>query len=206
MARIETAFASGSFLSLLPSSCSTTPNGQLSLTTPAGPVRPSFPYDGPGPWSQSASLSGALNVVIGSQLFSAIPSLAGITASILPLLTESSPLDGWNTLVMVVTHVEQISRNVEDHWAQSALANIENEDHIGTRSLKSVPFTLFKPISQHLSLAKLPQISGLSLKRSFSPSSCSHSPYSPPLPTLTLSLLPYLPSTQCHLSLICPHT
>src|ERR1700730_4959492 len=117
MTIIEVTFASGSFLSLLPSSCSTTPNGQLSLTTSTGPVRPSFPYDGPGPWSQSASLSGALNVVIGSQLFSAIPSIAGITASIFPLLTESSPLDGWNTLEMVVTHLGKITRSVENYWA-----------------------------------------------------------------------------------------
>lgn len=193
MTMIEATFASGSFLSLLPSSCSTTPNGQLSLTTPTGPVRPSFPYDGPGPWSQSASLSGALNVVIGSQLFSAIPSIAGTTASILPLLAESSPLDGWNTLEMVATHLRQITRDIENHWAQSALANFENEDDIGMRSLKFMPFTLFKPISQHPSLAKLPRISGLSLKCSFSPPSCSRSPYYPPSPTLPLHLPRCLP-------------
>jgi hypothetical protein len=169
-------------------------------------MRPSFPYDGPGPWSQSTSLSGDLNVVIGSQLFSSIPSLASITASILPLLTECSPIDGWNTLEMVVTRLRQITRNVENHWAQSALANIETEDDIGTRSLKSVPFTFVKPISQHPSLAKLPKIFGLSLKRSFSPLSCSRSPYYPPSLIPHLCLPPYQPSSPCDLSPIHPPT
>jgi hypothetical protein len=134
MATIETTFASGAFLALLPSSCSTTPNGQLSLTIPAGPMQPSFPYDGPGPWRQSASLTGALKVLIGSPLFSAIPSFASITARILPLLTESSPLMGWNTLETVVTRLEQLASKVESDWAQSSLARVENEDDIASES------------------------------------------------------------------------
>jgi hypothetical protein len=138
MTTIETAFASGSFLSSLPSSCGTTPSGQLSLTAPAGPVQPSFPYDGPGPWRQSAPLSSALKVLMGSPLFSAVPSFASITARILPLLTESSPLDGWSTLEAVVTRLGQFARNVENNWVQSALARIENEDDIGMSSPNSV--------------------------------------------------------------------
>lgn len=134
MATIETTFASGSFLSLLPSSCSITPSGQLSLTAPAGPMQPSFPYDGPGPWRQSAPLSSTLKVLIGSPLFSAVPSFASITARILPLLTESSPLDGWSTLEAVVTRLGQFASNVENDWAQSALARIENEDDIASDS------------------------------------------------------------------------
>jgi len=199
MTIIESTFASGSFLTLLPSSCSTTPEGTLSLTTPAGPMQPSFPYG--GPWSQS-TLSMALNVVIGSPLFTAVPSLASITARVLPLLTESSPLDGWNTFEMVATHLEQVTSNVENHWAQSALANIENEDDIGMRSLNLVPFTLLKPMLQTPSLAKLPRISGLSSKRSFSPPSCFRSPCFPPSPIPALSPLLYLPSSRRDLSLI----
>jgi hypothetical protein len=101
-------------------------------------MQPSFPYDGPGPWSQSAPLSGALKVLMGSPLFSAIPSFASITARILPLLTESSPLDGWNTLGTAVARLEQLASNVENDWAKSALALIENEDDIGTSLLNSV--------------------------------------------------------------------
>src|SRR5258707_11485633 len=122
MTTIETTFASGSFLSLLPSSCSITPSGQLSLTALAGPMQPSFPYDGPGPWRQSPPLSSALKVLMSFPLFSAVPSLASITARILPLLTESSPLDGWSTLEAVVTRLGQFARSVENDWAQSALA------------------------------------------------------------------------------------
>jgi hypothetical protein len=78
--------------------------------------------------------------VTESPLFKAIPSLAGITVSILPLLTESSALDGWNTLEMIATHLGQVTSNVENHWAQSALANVENEDDIGMWSFNSVSF------------------------------------------------------------------
>jgi len=134
MTTIETTFASGSFLSLLPSSCSFTPSGQLSLTAPAGPMQPSFPYDGPGPWRQSAPLSSALKVLMGSPLFFAVPSFASITARILPLLTESSSLDGWSTLEAVVTRLGLFASNVENDWAQSALARIENEDDIASDS------------------------------------------------------------------------
>ncbi|KAH9979211.1 hypothetical protein BJV77DRAFT_1062687 [Russula vinacea] len=116
MATIETTFASGSFLALLPSSCTL------------------IPYDGPGPWRQSASLSGALKVLIGSPLFSAIPSFASITARILPLLTESSPPVGWNALETVVTRLEQLTSSVESDWAQSALAQVESEDDIASES------------------------------------------------------------------------
>ncbi|KAI9509188.1 hypothetical protein F5148DRAFT_784784 [Russula earlei] len=134
MTTIESTFSSGTFLATLPSSCSTTPSGQLSLTTPAGPKQPSFPYDGPGPWSRSAPLSTALRAVIDSPLFSAVASVASISAKILSLLTECSPLDGWNTLEAVATRLEQIASNVESHWAQSALARIENEDDIESES------------------------------------------------------------------------
>lgn len=190
MAAIESTFASGSFLASLPSSCDTTPSGQLSLTTPARPMQPSFPYDGPGPWSQSAPLSGALKVVIGSPLFSVAPSLAGICAKILPLLTESYPPDGWNSLQTVLTCLHKVANNVENDWAQSALAGIENENDIGVWwSINSVlPLTLHTRIFQHPGLVKLPRISGPSLERSFSPLFCSLSPSSPPLPTLALCL------------------
>ena len=94
-------------------------------------MQPSFPYDGPGPWRQSAPLSSALKVLMGTPLFSAVPSFASITARILPLLAESSPLDGWSTLEAVVTRLGQFASNVENDWAQSALARIENEDDIG---------------------------------------------------------------------------
>ena len=104
-------------------------------------MQPSFPYDGPGPWRQSAPLSNALKVLIGSPLFFAVPSFASITARILPLLTESSPLDGWSTLEAVVTRLGQISSNVETDWAQSALARIESEDDIGMFSqLRAGPY------------------------------------------------------------------
>ena len=204
MTTIECTFASGSFLALLPSSCSTTPDGKLSLTTPAGPMQHSFPYG--GPWSQSTSLSVALKVVIGSPLFTAVPSLAGITARVLPLLTESSSLDGWNTLEMVATHLEQVTSNVENHWAQSTLANIEHEDDIGMRSLNLVLFTLLKPMPQTASLAQLPRISGLSSKRSCSPPSCYRSPCFLPSPIPALSLLLYLPSGWVSHSLTRPPT
>ncbi|KAI0304338.1 hypothetical protein B0F90DRAFT_1815685 [Multifurca ochricompacta] len=133
MTVIENTFASGSFLASLPSSCSPTPSGQLSLTTPVGPKRPSFPYDGPGPWTQAALLPVALKNVVGSPLFSAVPSLASITARILPLLTESSPLEGLNTLEAVITRLEKVASNVENDWARSALAGIEDENDIGAR-------------------------------------------------------------------------
>src|SRR5713226_4811973 len=203
MTTIETTFASGSFLSLLPSSCSTTPNGQLSLTAPVGPMQPSFPYDGPWPWRQSAPLSSALKVLMASPLFSAIPSFASITARILPLLTESSPLDGWRTLEMVATRLGQLAGHVEDNWAQSALARIENEDDIGMSWLNSVlPPTFHTRILQRPSHARLRPISGKSLKRSFSRQLCSYNPFSPPSPTLA----PYLPPSPRDLLHICPHT
>jgi hypothetical protein len=52
------------------------------------------------------------------------------------LLTESSPLDGWNALEAVAARLEQVSGKVEDDWSQSALARIQNEDDIGMCSLK----------------------------------------------------------------------
>jgi hypothetical protein len=151
MTIIETTFASGSFLSLLPSSCSTTQSGQLSLTRPAGPMQPSFPYDGPGPWTQSGPLSSALKVLMGSPLFSAISSFASITARILPLLTESSRLDGWNTLETVVSRLGQLVGNVENDWAQSALARVENEDDIGI-SFNSMLFLTVRFIHEYCSI------------------------------------------------------
>src|SRR6267154_2372295 len=176
MTTIETTFASGSFLSLLPSSCSTTPNGQLSLTAPVGPMQPSFPYDGPGPWRQSAPLSSALKVLMASPLFSAIPSFASITARILPLLTESSPLDGWRTLEAVVTRLVQFASNVENDWAQSALARIENEDDIGMfAQLRATPYD--SQTLQHSTHARSLRISGQFLKRSSSRRLCSYSPF-----------------------------
>jgi hypothetical protein len=169
MTTIETTFASGSFLSLLPSSCSITPSGQLSLTAPAGPMQHSFPYDGPRPWRQSAPLSSALKVLMGSPLFSAVPSFASITARILPLLTESSPLDGWNTLEAVVTRLGQFASNVENDWALSALARIENEDDIGMSSPKFVlPLMIHTRSLQYPTHARLLRISGQFLKRSSS--------------------------------------
>jgi hypothetical protein len=190
MTTIETTFASGSFLSLLPSSCGIMPSGQLSLTAPAGPMQPSFPYDGPGPWRQSAPLSSALKVLMGSPLFSAVPSFASITARILPLLTESSPLDGWSTLEAVVTRLGQFASNVENDWAQSALARIENEDDIGMSSPNSVlPLMIHTRTLQHPTHARLLRISGQFLKRSSSRRLCSYNPFSPP----SLTLTPWLP-------------
>ena len=131
MTTIETCFASGSFLASLPASCSTTSSGRLSLTTPVGPKQPSFPYDGPSPWNQCSSLPGELKAMISSSLFTAIPSLASITARILPLLNESSPLEAWSTMEAVVMRLEKVASNVENDWAQSALAGIQNDDDIG---------------------------------------------------------------------------
>ncbi|KAI0248594.1 hypothetical protein BJV78DRAFT_786419 [Lactifluus subvellereus] len=139
MTIIESTFASGSCLGSLPSSCSTTTSGRLSLTMPAGPKRPSFPYAGPSPWNESTPLPGALKALIDSPLFTAIPSLAGITARILPLLTESSLLEGWNTMQATTMRLEKVASNVENCWAQSALAGIENDDDIGTRFAEPAP-------------------------------------------------------------------
>jgi len=43
-------------------------------------------------------------------------------------------LDGWNTLHAVATRLEQVARNVGNHWAQSALARIEKENDIAPES------------------------------------------------------------------------
>lgn len=131
MSTIETTFSAGTFLAPLAASCSTTPSGQLSLTSPTGPKQPSFPYESPGPWNQSAPLPSSLKAVTGSSLFPAIPSLSGLSARILPLLAESSPPDGWNTLEAIVMRLQKLASNVENDWAQSALANIEDENDIG---------------------------------------------------------------------------
>ncbi|KAI9443299.1 hypothetical protein H4582DRAFT_2118240 [Lactarius indigo] len=131
MTTIETTFSSGTFLASLSASCSSTPSGQLSLTSPTGPKQPSFPYDSPGPWSKSSPLPSALKAVTGSSLFPAIPSLSGLSARILPLLAESSPLEGWNTLEAVATRLQKLASSVENDWAQSALAGIEDENDIG---------------------------------------------------------------------------
>ena len=186
MTIMETIFASGSFLGLLPSSCSNTPSGQLSLTAPAGPMQPSFPYDGPGPWRQSASLSSALKVLMGSPLFSAVPSFAYLLARILPLLTESSPLDGWSTLEAVVTRLGQFANNVENDWAQSALARIENEVDIGMYlpKLRAAPCDSHTEM-RHPTHARLLRISGRFLKRSSSRRLCSYNLFSPPSLILT---------------------
>jgi hypothetical protein len=57
------------------------------------------------------------------------------------LLTESSPLDGWSTLEAVATRLAHFSSNVENDWAQSALARIENEDDIGMfAQLRAAPY------------------------------------------------------------------
>ena len=72
------------------------------------------------------------------------------------MLTESSPLMGWNTLETVVTHLEQLTSSVESDWAQSALARVESEDDIGMSPLNSLlPLMLHTRILQHLSLARL---------------------------------------------------
>jgi hypothetical protein len=153
-------------------------------------MQPSFPYDGPGPWRQSAPLSSALKVLMGSPLFSAVPSFASITARILPLLTESSPLDGWSTLETVVTRLGQFASNVENDWAQSALARIENEDDIGRSSPNSVlPLMIHSRTLQHPTHARSLRISGQFLKPSSSRRLCSYSPFSPP----SLTLTPWLP-------------
>jgi hypothetical protein len=125
MTTIEATFSSGTFLAYLPVSCSITPSGQLSLTSPTGPKQPSFPYD------STAPLPSALKAVTGSSLFPAIPSLSGLTARILPLLAESSPSEGWNTLEAVVMRLQKLASNVENDWAQSTLAGIEDENDIG---------------------------------------------------------------------------
>ena len=67
----------------------------------------------------------------GSSLFPAIPSFSGLSARILPLLAESSPSEGWNTLEAVVMCLQKLAKNVENDWAQSALAGIEAENDIG---------------------------------------------------------------------------
>ena len=77
-----------------------------------------------------------LKAVIGSSLFSGISSLAGIIGRISPLLTESSPPDGWNALEAVTARLEQVSNKVDDDWSQSALARVQSEDDIDTYSLK----------------------------------------------------------------------
>jgi len=69
--------------------------------------------------------------VTGSSLFPAIPSLSGLCARILPLLAESSPSEGWNTLEAVVTRLQKLATNVENDWAQSVLASLEDENDIG---------------------------------------------------------------------------
>lgn len=148
MTTIEATYSSGTFLASLPVSCSIIPSGQLSLTSPTGPKQPSFPYDSPGAWSQSAPLPSALKSVAGSSLFPAIPSLAGLSARILPLLAESSPSEGWNTLEAVVTRLQKLASNVENDWAQSALAGIEDENDIApdSRELAANIWTILKTL------------------------------------------------------------
>jgi len=70
------------------------------------------------------------------------------------------------------------------------------------RLLNSVLFTLLKPMPQTPSPAKLPRISGLSLKRSCSPPSWLRSPCFQPSHIPALSLLLYLPSSW--VGLRCP--
>lgn len=148
MSTIETTFSSGTFLAPLSVSCSITSSGQLSLTSPTGPKQPSFLYESPGPWSQSALLPSALKAVTGSSLFPAIPALSGLSARILPLLAESSPSDGWNTLEAVVMRLQKLASNVENDWAQSALAGIEDENDIvpDSRELAANIWTILKTL------------------------------------------------------------
>jgi hypothetical protein len=191
MTTIETTFASGSFLSSLPSSCSIAPSGQLSLTAPAGPMQPSFPYDGPGPWRQSAPLSSALKVLMGSPLFSAVPSFASITARNSSIADGIFPT-GWLEHFGGSRHASwsNLLSNVESDWAQSALARIENEDDIGMSSPNSVlPLMIHTRTLQHPTRARLLRISGQFLKRSSSRRLCSYNPFSPP----SLTLTPWLP-------------
>ncbi|KAH9989689.1 hypothetical protein BJV74DRAFT_922453 [Russula compacta] len=192
MAAIESTFASGSFLASLPSSCGTTPSGQLSLTTPARPMQPSFPYDGPGPWSQSAPLSGALRVVIGSPLT-------------LPLLTESYPPDGWNSLQAVLAHLHQVATNVENDWAQSAFAGIENENDIApeSRQVAANIWTVLRTLLFTTILLSQSILSTITYTRPLSSAVASHRPRQPftHLPThssLALSTL----STLSRLSFV----
>jgi hypothetical protein len=142
MTTIEATFSSGTFLASLPVSCSITPSGQLSLTSPTGPKQPSFPYD------STAPLPSALKAVTGSSLFPAIPSLSGLTARILPLLAESSPSEGWNTLEAVVMRLQKLASNVENDWAQSTLAGIEDENDIvpDSRELATNIWTILKTL------------------------------------------------------------
>jgi hypothetical protein len=45
---------------------------------------------------------------------------------------------GWNTPEKVVTHLEHLASNVKSDWAQSALARVENQNHICMSLLNSV--------------------------------------------------------------------
>ncbi|KAH9179328.1 hypothetical protein EDB89DRAFT_1926603 [Lactarius sanguifluus] len=148
MTTIETTFSSGTFLASLPASCSSTPSCQLSLTSSTGPKQPTFPYDSPGPWSKSSPLPSALKAVTGTSLFPAIPSLSGLSARILPLLAESSPSEGWNTLEAIATRLLKLASNVENDWAQSALASIEDENDIvpDSRELAANIWTTLKTL------------------------------------------------------------
>jgi len=117
---------------------------------------------------------------MGSPLFSAISSFASITARILPLLTESSRLDGWKTLEAVVTRLERLASNVENDWAQSALARVENEDDIAFESrevamniwtvLKTLLFTTIMLLRSILSTIIYSRpVASSKFKRSLSP-------------------------------------
>ncbi|KAI0260204.1 hypothetical protein BC834DRAFT_973591 [Gloeopeniophorella convolvens] len=196
MTTIETTFASGTFLGALPSSCSTTPSGQISLKAAVGQKQPSFPYDGPGAWRQSAPLAGALSAVTKSQLFSAIPSLASMGARIFPLLTESNPREGWSTMESVISRLEKMAGSVEDDWAQSALASVDDENNIAPESrelattiwaiLKTLLFTtimLSQSILSTVTYARPLSSTGSSLKFSLSP------PLPPTHSSLALSTL-----------------
>ncbi|KAF8272006.1 hypothetical protein EI94DRAFT_1796647 [Lactarius quietus] len=202
MSTIEATFSSGTFLASLSVSCSTTPSGQLSLTSPTGPKQPSFPYESPGPWSQSAPLPSALKSVTGSSLFPAIPSLSGLNARILPLLAESSPLEGWKTLEAVVMRLQKIASNVEHDWAQSALAGIEDDNDIApdSRELAANIWTVLKTLLFMTVMLSQSVLSTITYTRPASSTVAPHEPatHMPTHSSLALSTL----RTLSHLSFV----
>ncbi|KAH9080433.1 hypothetical protein EDB83DRAFT_2339407 [Lactarius deliciosus] len=162
--------------------------------------QPTFPYDSPGPWSKSAPLPSALKAVTGTSLFPAIPSLSGLSARVLPLLAESSPSEGWNTLEAVATRLLKLASNVENDWAQSALANIEGENDIvpDSRELAANIWTTLKTLLFMTVMLSQSILSTITYSRPVSSDPERSSTHMPTHSSLALSTL----RTLSHLSFV----
>ncbi|CCM04924.1 uncharacterized protein FIBRA_07121 [Fibroporia radiculosa] len=124
---IESAFQGGRYMSTMKASLTQDSQGQIHFAA-------------------TSPFSGNVQLLINSSFISSMSSLAKFMATVLSVLCDSRPSQGWQQMAYTMSKLDQLSQETEREWTSSPLSAARGEEDIapGSRDVTKQLWTILK--------------------------------------------------------------